>query len=176
MSKIINKNLSLLTFLLVPLLFFSNPKFINLMGVQPHWSIFWLFSWGSIYGSFNGFLTGLALGIVLDSLNYDFYTQIPGFIICGILFGRLNGYKLASLNKFKYGLICSLGSLICNLLYFVQIIFHNFENINLVLVSNAIKTIFAQVFMTGIFAPIICTWLLAIFNKNNLQNRSRFLD
>ena len=165
MIKIINKKLSLFSFLLIPLLFLWSPDFITLMGVQPHWSILWLFPWASIYGSFNGFLAGLSLGIILDSLNHDFYTQIPGLAICGFLFGKYNSYKLNNLNKFKYGLICSLGSFICNSLYFCQIIIHNYLEKSNFLFDYGIKTIFAQLFITGILAPIICTWFFYIFNK-----------
>ena len=165
MKKIIKKNFSLLTFLFIPFLFFGNPKFLTLMGVEPYWAILWLFPWSYINGPLNGFLTGLALGIVLDSLNSDFYTHIPGLVACGILFGRLSNYKFESINIFKYGLFCALGSLICNFLYWGQIFFNNYSDMNILLVSHGIKTIFAQVFITGILAPIVCTWLFNIFKK-----------
>ena len=174
MKKITRRYFPLLTFLFIPILFFWNPKFITLMGVQPHWSIFWLFPWASIYGSFNGFLAGLSLGIVLDSLNNDFYTQIPGFVICGIVFGRLSSYKSKNINKLKYGLICSAGSCICNVLYFLQIILHNSIDTSILWVNYGIKLIFAQIFLTAILAPIICSWLFNLFNKKNTQNYSSF--
>ena len=170
MKKKININLSLLTFLLIPLLFLWNPNFLKLMGVQPHWSMFWLFPWASIYGSFYGFLTGLSLGIVLDSLNHDVYTQIPGMVICGVFFGKFSQYKLHDNNKFKYGLICSLGSLICNSLYFCQVIFHNYADKSILWFSYGIKNIFAQLFLTGLLGPIICSWLFYLFRKNNIQH------
>ena len=172
MRKINRQYLSLLTFLFIPILSFWNPNFITLMGVQPHWSIFWLFTWANIYGSFNGFITGLSIGLVLDSLNNDFYTQIPGFVICGIIFGRLSSYKSKNINKFKYGLICSVGSLVCNLLYFIQIILLNPNDITIPLVAYGIKTISAQIFLTAILAPILCSWLFNIFNKKNPQKYS----
>ena len=174
MKRITNTYLSLLTFLFIPILTLWNPKFISLMGVPPHWSIFWLFSWASIHGSFNGILAGLSIGIVLDSLSNHLYTQIPGFVICGIIFGKLSIYNSKNLNTFKFGFICSLGSLICNLLYFLQIIFHKFFEVNISWVAYGIKTISAQVFMTAIIAPLVCSWLFNIFNKNNSQNFSSF--
>ena len=174
MNKLINKNIPLLTFLFIPLFFLWDPNFMSLMGVQPHWPIFWLFPWASIYGSFTGLLTGLSLGIVLDSLNNDIYSQIPGLMICGILFGRLTIYKSDDLNQFKYGLICAAGSFICNSFYFCQIVFHNFLNINTILIFNGIKIIFAQIFLTGILAPIICNWLFKIFFRDHLKKPSSF--
>ena len=167
MKIFLYKNLSLLTFLFIPLLFLWNPNFVKLMGVPPHWPIFWLFPWASIYGSFNGLLTGLSLGIILDSLNNDIYTQIPGLLICGFWFGKISQYKSFDRNKFKYGLICSIGSLICNSLFFFQIIVNSFINKSNLIFSLGLKNIFAQVFLTGLIAPIICSWLFYIFNKKN---------
>ena len=141
MKIILYKNFSLITFLFVPLFFLWNPNFLKLMGVHPHWSIFWLFPWASIYGSVNGVLTGLSLGIILDSLNNDIYTQIPGFLICGFWFGKLTKYKSLDSNKFKYGLICSIGSFICNSLFFFQIIVHSFINNSNLIFSVGLKNI-----------------------------------
>ncbi len=174
MKILIYKKLSLLTFVFIPVLFLWNPNFIKLMGVHPNWSIFWLFPWASIYGSLNGLLTGLSLGIILDSLNNDIYTQIPGLLICGFWFGKLTKYKSVEKNKFKYGLICSIGSFICNASFFIQIIFHNFLNKSNLIFSSGLKNIFAQVFLTGLLGPIICSWLFYLFNKNNFHNRSNF--
>ena len=174
MKIFIYKNLSLLTFLFVPLFFLWNPNFLTLMGVPPYWPIVWLFPWASIYGSFNGLLTGLLLGIILDSLNNDIYTQIPGLVICGFWFGKLTKYGSFDRKKFKYGLICSMGSFICNILFFFQIIIHNLINNNEMIFSLGLKNIFAQVFLTGLLSPIICNWFFYILNKNNLHSPSNF--
>ena len=173
-KKLINKRISLLTFVFIPIFFLWDPNFISLMGVQPHWPIFWLFPWACIYGSFYGFLAGLSLGIVLDSLNYDIYSQIPGLVLCGIIFGRFTSYKSDDLNQLKYGLICAVGSFISNSLYFCQIILNNFSDINTILISNGIKIIFAQLFLTGILAPIICKWLFNIFLRDQHNKYSTF--
>tara|TARA_Y100001970_G_scaffold269846_1_gene362969 strand:- start:969 stop:1493 length:525 start_codon:yes stop_codon:yes gene_type:complete len=174
MKKKFNTEFSLLTFCFIPLLFFWNPSFITLMGVQPHWAMFWLFPWSSLYGSFYGFLTGLSLGIVLDSLNYDMYTQIPGLVICGFLFGKLDKYKSNELNRFQYGLICAIGSLFCNVLYFCQYILHQLAQNNIVLLSHGIKNTVAQVFITALLAPVICNWLFYLFKKNNFLGPPNF--
>ena len=170
MNKKIRKILPILTFLLIPIFFFWNPSFITLMGVQPYWVLFWLFPWASIYGSFNGLITGLSLGIILDSLSNDIYSQIPGLIFCGFWFGNLGKNKSKDLNKFKYGLICSIGCFVCNLLYFCQVVFHHYTDKSLSWFLYGIKIISAQIFITGLLAPIICNLLFSLFDRNNINS------
>ena len=162
--------LSLLSFLLIPVLFLWNPSWISLMGVQPYWPLFWLLPWSIINGSLIGCLTGLIIGIILDSINNDLYTQIPGLILCGIWFGKLGNYKKNFFTKFKYGLSCSVGSLLCGLIYFSQIIYSNYVYKNFFSLSFGIRNIFSQVFLTGLLAPIFCSLLFTFFNKNRKRN------
>tara|TARA_Y100000589_G_scaffold249128_1_gene237169 strand:+ start:3393 stop:3914 length:522 start_codon:yes stop_codon:yes gene_type:complete len=157
-----------LSFLLIPLLYLWNPSWLSLMGSQPYWPIFWLLPWSLLKGPFKGLVTGLLLGIVLDSLNNDLYTQIPGLMICGFWFGKIGNVKQQNLTRLQFGLIASLGTLICGLIYFVQITFKFiFERFGFWLFSYGMKNIFAQVFLTGLFAPVFCLWLFYLFSKKN---------
>ena len=160
-------NFSVLSFLIIPIMIFWNPQFLSLMGVQPYWPLFWLLPWAIIYGPMNGFFSGIFLGLVLDALNNDYHSQIPGLVICGIWFGRLSVSR-DSINKFKFGLLTSMGTLICGLVYFSQIILFSSNLKSFYLFSFAIKNIFSQVFLTGILAPIFCSWLFLLFDKRKL--------
>jgi len=166
MNLLSRKNLSILTFILIPILFFLDPLGFSLMQVQPYWPIFWLLPWAIINGPINGLITGLFLGLMMDILINDPYTQIPGLLICGFWFGNFGKYHSKDINRFQYGLISSLGSFLCGITYFVQIVVFNlFEKNNFMYLSLGIKNIFAQVFLTGLLAPIFCAWLFALFNK-----------
>ena len=158
-------NLSIISFFLIPLLFFWNPSLFSLLGVQPYWPLFWLLPWAVIYGKYNGLLTGLLLGLILDSLNDDIYTQIPGLMICGLWFGKIGRSKDQFLTKWNYGLISSIGCLFCGLVYFVQVIYFKFPEKSIFWMSYGIKNIFSQVLLTGLLAPIFCSWLYFIFNN-----------
>ena len=117
-----------------------------------------------INGSINGLIFGLFLGLILDSLTLnESFTQIPGLIFCGFLFGRIKQNSQLLLGHFRYGLICSFGSFLCGTLYFVQILFRNFSVSNSLLLISSIKNILAEVFLTGFFAPFICSSLLRMF-------------
>ena len=120
MDKIfLKKNLSIFSFILIPVLFLWHPNWIGLLGNQPYWPLFWLLPWSIIYGSKNGLIVGLFLGITLDSIALDNnFTQIPGLVLCGIWFGRFRTCSNFWVDHFRYGLICSFGSFICGILYF----------------------------------------------------------
>ena len=117
-----------------------------------------------INGSVNGVVFGLFLGLILDSLTlYESFTHIPGLIFCGFLFGRIKLHSDILLGHFRYGLICSFGSFLCGSLYFLQILFRNFSDSNYLMLISSVKNILAEVFLTGFFAPFICSQLLRMF-------------
>ncbi len=164
MNKFFTPKLSIVVFIIIPIIFLWHPNWLGFLGVQPYWPLFWLLPWSMINGSINGLIFGLFLGLILDSLtiNSDF-TQIPGLIICGFWFGKIKLHSGNLVGHFRYGLICSLGSFLCGTIYFLQILLKNFLNSNFLLFIPSIQNILAEVFLTGIFAPLICSQLLRMF-------------
>ena len=176
MNKFIFKNLSFFSFAFIPLIYFWNPNWLGFLRVQPYWPLFWLLPWCMIYGSYNGCIVALFLGLTLDSISPDAsFTQIPGLIICGLWFGRLKTSSNVLVEHFRHGLICAIGSFLCGLLYFSQILLKNIPNNNLFLYFPSIQNIFAQVFITGLLAPLFCSWLLILFKRANQKNFINFL-
>ena len=117
-----------------------------------------------INGSTNGIIFGFFLGLILDSLTLDNnFTQIPGLVLCGILFGKIKLHSDILVGHFRHGLICSFGSFLCGTLNFLQILFKNFSDISLSLFISCAHNILAEVFLTGFFAPFICSQLFKIF-------------
>ena len=151
---------------------------MEFLGVQPYWPLFWLLPWSMIYGSFDGFIIGLFLGLVLDSLSLDSsFTQIPGLLLCGVWFGRLSISDNIFLGHFRYGLICSIASFLCSSLYFFQISIKYWPDHTFLMYLPSIKNIFAQTFVTGLFAPLICSLLLKLFQKSKGRDQLiRFID
>ena len=164
MKKFILKKLSLILFVFIPIVFLWHPNWLGFLGFQPYWPLFWLLPWSMINGSINGLIFGLFLGIILDSLTLDGnFTQIPGLMFCGFWFGRIKLHSDILMGHFRYGLICSLGSFLCGTIFFVQILFKNFTDSTFLLFIPSIQNILAEVFLTGIFAPLICSQLLRMF-------------
>ena len=162
MNKFFKKKLSIIFFTFIPIIFLWHPNWLGLLGVQPYWPLFWLLPWSMINGSFNGILLGLFIGLILDSLTVDSnFTQIPGLVLCGFLFGKIKFSSDFLVRHLSYGLICSLGSFLCGTIYFLQILLKNFSDI--LLFIPGMQNILAEVFLTGFFAPFICSQLLRIF-------------
>ena len=164
MNQFFTKKFPIIFFVFVPIIFLWHPNWLGFLGVQPYWPLFWLLPWAIINGSLNGIIYGLFLGLILDSLTTDGnFTQIPGLILCGFLFGRIKLNSDALVGHFRYGLICSFGSFLCGTLYFLQILFHNFSYSVFFIFIPSVQNILAEVFLTGFFAPLICSQLLNIF-------------
>ena len=164
MNKFFTKKLSIISFIFIPIIFLWHPNWLGFLGVQPYWPLFWLLPWAMINGSINGLVFGLFLGLILDSLTLDNnFSQIPGLIFCGFFFGRIKSHSDILVEHFRYGLICSFGNFLCGTLYFLQILFRNFFESHSLMFFPYVKNILAEVFLTGFFAPFICSHLLRIF-------------
>jgi len=164
MDKFFLNKLSIISFIFIPIIFLWHPSWLGFLGVQPYWPLFWLLPWSISNGSINGLIFGLFLGLILDSITLESnYTQIPGLILCGFLFGRIKLHSDILVGHFRYGLICSLGSFLCGTIYFLQILSKNLSDSNFLLFIPSVKNIFAEVFLTGFFAPFICSQLLRMF-------------
>ena len=172
MNKFLKKKLSIVTFIFIPIIFLWHPNWLGFLGVQPYWPLFWLLPWSMINGSIKGLIFGLFLGLILDSVTLDSnFTQIPGLMVCGVFFGRIKEHSNILVGHFRYGLICSFGSFLCGILYLAQILFRNFLDGNFLLFIPSIQNILAEVFLTGFFAPFICSQLLIMFkfSRRKLQ-------
>ena len=172
MGKYFKKKISLISFLFIPLVYLWDPNWLEFLGVQPYWPLFWLLPWSMIYGSFDGLIIGLFLGLILDSLSLDSsFTQIPGLVLCGIWFGKLSTSYNIFVGHFRFGLICSIASFFCVSLYFFQALIKYWTSDNIVLYLPSIKNIFAQVFITGLLAPLICSYLFRLFQKSKGRDK-----
>ena len=167
MNKFLKKKIHVAFFIFVPIIFLWHPSWLGILGVQPYWPLFWLLPWSMIYGSINGLIFGLFLGLILDSVTLDgSFTQIPGLILCGLWFGRIKVNNNILVGHIRYGLICSFGSFFCGIFYFLQILFKNFSNSNFLLFIPSFQNILAEVFLTGFFAPLICSQLFRVFKSS----------
>ena len=139
--------LPLISFLLIPLLIFWNPSWFSLMGYQAYWPIIWLLPWALVHGSFKTMLLGFLLGFILDTINVDFYSQIPGLMLCGFWFGKFKSLNQFNNTPLQLGLTAAIGSLICGVMYFSQIIIKLFlNNSPLWLFSYGVQNIFVFIF------------------------------
>ena len=167
MNKFLKKNFSIISFIFIPIIFLWHPNWLGFFGIQPYWPLLWLLPWSMVNGSSYGLIFGLFLGLILDSLALNSqFTQIPGLMLCGVWFGRIKINSNFLVGHFRYGLICCLGSCLCGSLCFLQILFRNYLDGNFLLFIPSFQNILAEVFLTGFFAPLICSQLLRIFKSS----------
>tara|TARA_Y100001933_G_scaffold206588_1_gene209502 strand:+ start:116 stop:634 length:519 start_codon:yes stop_codon:yes gene_type:complete len=166
MKFYLNQYITLISFLLMPIVIFWNPPWLSLMGYQAYWPIFWLLPWALIHGPIKSMLLGFFLGFILDTIHADLFTQIPGLMICGFWFGKVGSLNQFNNSPLQFGLTSAIGSLICSGTYFFQIVIKLLlENSPLWLFSYGVQNIFAQVFLTSLLAPVFCKWLYCLFSK-----------
>ena len=171
MNQFFINKLSIIFFIFIPILFLWHPNWLGFLGIQPYWPLFWLLPWSMVNGSINGLIFGLFIGLILDSLALDSnFTQIPGFMLCGFWFGRIKAHGNTFIGHFRYGLICSFGSLLCGTLYFLQILLTNSSNSSYFIFLPSVQNILAEVFLTGFFAPLICSQLFRLFKYSREKN------
>ncbi|KGF85683.1 hypothetical protein [Prochlorococcus marinus] len=167
MNKFFEKKFPIVLFIFIPIIFLWHPNWLGFQGFQPYWPLFWLLPWSMMNGSINGLMFGLFLGLILDSLTLENnFTQIPGLILCGFLFGRIKLHSDILVGHFRYGLICSFGSFLCGTLYFLQIMFKNFSGSTFLLYIPSVQNIVAEVFLTGFFAPFLCSQFMRIIKSS----------
>jgi rod shape-determining protein MreD len=172
MNQFIKKNLPIIFFIFVPIMFLWHPNWLGFLGVQPYWPLFWLLPWSMINGSIKGIIFGLFLGIILDSVTIDInFTQVPGLMLCGALFGRLKFNNDFLVGHFRYGLVCSCGSFLCGIIYFLQILLKNSSDGTFLLFFPSVANILAEVFLTGFFAPFICSKIVSILKFSGSKLR-----
>ena len=115
MNKFFKKRISIIFYILIPIIFLWHPNWLGFSGIQPYWPLFWLLPWSMTNGSINGIVFGLFLGLILDSVTLDnnFFLYVPSF--------------------------------------------HN---------------ILAEVFLTGLFAPLICSQLLRLLKSFRAKSKT----
>ena len=169
MKFYLNQYLSHISFL-IPLVIYWNPSWLSLMGFQAYWPIIWLLPWALNHGPFKSMLTGFLLGFILDTVNADLCTQIPGLMICGFWFSKVGRLNQFNNSPIQFGLSAAIGSLICGVIYFCQMIVKVLSgNTPLWLFSYGVQIIFAQIFLTSLLAPFFCKWIYLFFRKNKLR-------
>ena len=177
MNKFFKKNFPIIIFIFIPIIFLWHPNWLGFLGIQPYWPLFWLLPWSMLNGSISGLIFGLFLGLILDALTLDSnFTQIPGLILCGVWFGRIKLHNDLLVGHFSYGLICACSSFLCGTLYFLQMLINNSSDYKFLLIVPSVQNILAEVFLTGLFAPLICSQLLRFFKSfMGEKNDNKFL-
>ena len=149
-----------LSAIFLPFLILISPDLFKIDGIGPTWSVIWLLPWTLEKGKRFGLFTGFCVGLFLDGLSIGGVTQIPALMILGLWWGKLGieGKPITSI--FHLGLLALLGSIFTSFSFWIQIFFiEGFISTDW-FNSWALYTLLAQAILTGLLAPMICSWVL----------------
>ena len=163
-----NRLLFILSALCVPFLFLISPKWLALQGVPPCWGVLWLLPWSLNNGKYFGLISGFSLGLILDAFSIGDATQVPALMILGFCWGQI-GNKGESIRLiFNLGLLAQIGSMFFGITIWIQNSFLEDFLYSSWFHSWSFHTLLLQSILTGLIAPIACSWILI---KNTRQKR-----
>ncbi len=165
------RNLRLIYFfsgLFVPFIALASPNFLTLQGVSPCWPIFWLLPFALEFGPKSGLLAGLCLGLVLDGISLGGASQVPALLFLGFWWGRIGKKGLPVNLSLNLGLLAWIGTIIFGLSIWLQFSFLQGNSYSAWFNYWAFHTLLAQTIVTGLLAPMICSWLILARRRKRL--------
>ena len=161
----------LLSAVAIPFLFLLSPNWLSLGGVGPYWDVLWLLPWSLNQGKNLGLFAGLCLGLLLDALTLNNATHIPALILLGYWWGWLGKQGKPIELSFNLGLLALLGSIICGASLWIQYSFLEVFTRSSWFHAWAFHTLLAQSIITGLLAPLVCSWML--FTKSTKRRPAK---
>ena len=140
-----------------------SPQLLTLQGVAPCWGILWLLPLSLENGKVFGILSGLGLGLLLDAISLGLPTNVPALILLGFWWGT--NAQESDLGSFNLGLFAFLGSIFYGLTICLQMFFLEPITWSKWFSSWALHTLLAQSILTGLLAPMICSWILLSYRS-----------
>lgn len=173
------------TLLLVPLLGLASPPWLTLAGVPPCWPVLWLLPWALVDGRRSALLLALVLGILLDSQHPGPVSAIPGLLLLARWWGPLQARRAAIERPFSLGLLALGGTAVLNFTLVLQWLAWGWR-LPLArggqgeadlgelarpgwtwqdLTAAGVHVILAQILLTALLAPLVCSLLLALWKR-----------
>ena len=149
----------LATGLLVPALVLASPGWLQLDGIGPNWAVLWLLPWALVDGPVSGALVGAGLGLLLDAIHAGGTTVIPALAVLGWWWGRLGRRSIVMQRSISLALLALVGSLFVGLTLLLQQLLLG------QLAPAGWQMLLAQVLLSGLVAPLLCSLELLIWRQ-----------
>ena len=151
----------------IPFLTLISPNWLRIYGVSPCWPIFWLLPFSLQNGSVRGVIGGTSLGLLMDSFTMGGASFIPSFVFLSFWWGGYGLKKKTIHLSLNLGLMAILGTTFVSFSIWIQKISFQSFLIDKLFNNWAIHTLIAEVTITGLMAPILCSWLLLSYTNTN---------
>jgi rod shape-determining protein MreD len=160
------------TALVVPWLVLASPGPLQLAGVPPAWPVLWLLPWALVDGPVSGALAGAGLGLVLDGLHLGPMTEIPALALLGWWWGRLGRQGPPIERSFNLGLLALLGAGLLGGSLILQSLLLGSRLQPAWLPAPSLHTWLAQMLLTALLAPLLCSLQLLLWRQQTQGGRS----
>ena len=188
MSSLARQPLCLASIILVPLLTLAAPAWLAIAGVSPSWGVLWLLPWALVEGPVSGAIAGLVLGLLLDGLHPGPVSELPALLFLGWWWGRF-GRRFPSLERsFSLGLLAMVGSALLGITLLLQFVLLQPDTFiqalrgsqfsapprgwtPSVLGTAGLHILGAQILITGLLAPILCSLQLLFWRRQRVLQR-----
>ena len=154
---------------MVLILTLLSPNWLKIEGIGPCWAVLWLLPFSLEMGSWWGSLAALFLAFLLDSLSIGGGSYIPSLLFLSLWWGRLGKqHKQFELNL-NLGLLAFLGTAVVGISIWAQkLIFYSFPSL-FWFNAWAFHTFLAELIITALIAPLLCSWLLLAWKSTRLK-------
>ncbi len=168
MLRIKKKIIFLAYFIALPWLSVASSSWLTFAEVGPCWPVLWLLPWAIEEGPMASIYLALCFGLVLDGFMVGDVTQLPILILLGFWWGQLGRRGVLIEGSFNLALLAFLGSVLFGLSVWIQILFLNRELPQHLLNLWGIHIVLAQAIITGLLAPLVCSFLLLLRRRTLL--------
>ena len=153
-----------------PILLICPVRVLSIQGISPCWPVIILLPFALELGPLIGLFSGLILAICLDSFTLGGASYIPSLLLLGWWWGCVGKrYRKIRLGL-NLGLFAVIGTACVGSSIWVQQYFsYGFYAIQFFHWFNswAFHTLIAEVIITGLIAPIACSWLQIPLRKKS---------
>ena len=165
MNSKYNNFLFFLIAICLPFLTLISPNWLKIYGVPPCWPIFWLLPFSLKNGRLRGVVAGILLGLLMDSFTMGGASYIPSFLFLSFWWGGYGLQKKTIDLSLNLGLMAIFGTAFVSFSILIQkMTLQSFLSDKLF--NNwAMHTFVAEVTITGLLAPVFCSWLLLSYKK-----------
>ena len=160
------KKLIVFTSICLPTFIILTPDWLKINGISPCWPVIWLLPFSIKNSPWKSLIVAISLGIFIDSFTISDASYVPSLFFLSLIWSQYGLHNQKIELFLSIGLMAIFGTAFVGISIWIQkiILYRSLRN-NL-FHSWSIYVIIAEVIITGLVAPLFCSWLFRIYKKN----------
>ncbi len=144
----------------------SAPDWLKINGITPCWPVILLLPFSLKNTPFRSSIASVLLGIFMDSFTIGDVSYVPSFLLLSMLWSTYGLHNKKIQLFLNIGLMAVFGTAFVGFSIWLQkILFYSVLRNNW-FHSWSISVLISEVIITGLVAPLFCSWLLLTYKKN----------